>query len=94
MQHVHAFRDDALGDLDAVALVDALRTGRVSRPGVVEAVTAQADSLGALQTEARKVELRALVQVRNLLSAEQWQELEAKKRGHRFHDGPKPEAAL
>ena len=32
MQHVHAFRDDALGDLDAVALVDALRTGKVSRP--------------------------------------------------------------
>ena len=35
MQHVHAFRDDALGDLDAVALVDAIRTGRVSRPELI-----------------------------------------------------------
>lgn len=59
----------------------------------VDAVTAQADSIGALQTESRKVELRALVQVRNLLGAEQWKQLES-KRGHRFHDGPKPDAAL
>jgi Spy/CpxP family protein refolding chaperone len=59
----------------------------------VEAVTAQADSIGVLQTEARKVELRALVQVRNLLSPEQWQQLES-KRGHRDRGGPKPEAAL
>jgi Spy/CpxP family protein refolding chaperone len=60
----------------------------------VEAVTSQADSIGALQTEARKVELRALVQVRNLLTAEQWQQLESKQRGHRFHDRPKPESTL
>ena len=60
----------------------------------VEAVTTQADSIGALQTEARKVELRALVQVRNLLTAEQWQQLESEKRGHRFHDRAKPESTL
>ena len=40
-RHVHAFGDDALGDLDAVALVDALRTGKVSRPEVVEAAIAR-----------------------------------------------------
>lgn len=58
----------------------------------LDAVTAQADSIGALQTEARKVELRALVQVRSLLGAEQWQQLEA-KRGHRLPDEPGPGAA-
>ena len=41
MRHVHAFGDDALGDLDAVALVDALRTGRVSAPELVEAAIAR-----------------------------------------------------
>jgi amidase len=40
-RHVHAFGDDALGDLDAVALVDALRTGKVSRPEVIEAAIAR-----------------------------------------------------
>lgn len=59
----------------------------------VEAVTAQADSIGALQTEARKVDLRALVQVRNLVGTEQWRQLES-KRGHRGRGGSKPEAAL
>lgn len=59
----------------------------------VEDVTAQADSIGALQTEARKVELRALIEVRNQVGAERWQQLEA-KRGHRFHGDPKPKAEL
>lgn len=45
MQHVHAFRDDALGDLDAVALVDAIRTGRVSRPELIEAAIARAEAV-------------------------------------------------
>ena len=40
-RHVHAFGADALGDLDAVALVDALRTGKVSRPELVEAAIAR-----------------------------------------------------
>lgn len=43
MQHVNAYRDDALGTLDAVALVDALRTGKVSRPELVEAAIARTE---------------------------------------------------
>jgi amidase len=31
MRHVHAFEDDALGELDAVALADAIKSGRLSR---------------------------------------------------------------
>ncbi len=45
MQHVHAFGDDALGDLDAVGLVDALRTGRVSRPEVIAAAIARVQAV-------------------------------------------------
>lgn len=37
MRHVHAFGDDALGDLDAVGLAESIRTGRVSRAEAVEA---------------------------------------------------------
>jgi Spy/CpxP family protein refolding chaperone len=48
----------------------------------VDAVTAQADSIGALHTEARKVELRAVVQVRGMLSEEQREQLDA--RAERF----------
>ncbi len=40
-----------------------------------EAVLAQADTLGALHTEARKAELRTLLAVRELLTPEQWQTL-------------------
>jgi len=40
---VHAFRDDALGDLDAVAMVDALRTGKVSRAALVDAAIARTE---------------------------------------------------
>lgn len=42
MTRVHAFRDDALGDRDAVGLVDALRRGEVSVPEVVDAAIARA----------------------------------------------------
>ncbi|MCB0930589.1 MAG: amidase [Mycobacterium sp.] len=45
MRHLHAFRDDALGDLDAVAMVDALRTGRVSRTELVEAAIGRVTTL-------------------------------------------------
>jgi amidase len=45
MQHVHAFGDDALGDLDAVALVDALRTGKVSRAELVEAAIVRTEKV-------------------------------------------------
>lgn len=44
-RHVHAFGDDALGDFDAVALVDALRTGKVSRAEVVEAAIARTQAV-------------------------------------------------
>lgn len=44
-RHVNAFGDDALGDLDAVALVDALRTGKVSRPELVEAAIARTQAV-------------------------------------------------
>ncbi len=39
------------------------------------AVLAQADTLGALQTEMRKSMLQNLLQVRKLLTADQWQQL-------------------
>ena len=41
----------------------------------VETVTAQADSIGALTTQARKIELRATVQVRSMLTPEQRKQL-------------------
>ena len=45
MRHVSAFRDDALGELDAVGMVDALRTGRVSRADLVEAAIARTEAV-------------------------------------------------
>jgi amidase len=45
MTRVHAFTDDALGDLDAVGLVEALRAGRVSVPEVVDAAIARAEAV-------------------------------------------------
>ncbi|MGH3961433.1 amidase [Mycobacterium sp.] len=45
MQHVHAFGDDALGDLDAVGVADAVKSGRVGRVEVVEAAIARAEAV-------------------------------------------------
>lgn len=45
MRHVNAFRDDALGELDAVGMVDALRTGRVSAPELVDAAIARCEAV-------------------------------------------------
>jgi amidase len=45
MRHVHAFGDDALGDLDTVGLVDALRSGRLGRAEVVEAAIARTEAV-------------------------------------------------
>lgn len=45
MRRVHAFGDDALGDLDAVGLADALRSGSVSRAEAVEAAIARAEAV-------------------------------------------------
>lgn len=42
---MHAFRDDALGDLDAVALVDAIRTGKVSRAELVDAAISRTEAV-------------------------------------------------
>jgi amidase len=42
---IHAFGDDALGDLDAVGLVDALRDGRVSPAELVEAAIARTEAV-------------------------------------------------
>lgn len=45
MARIHAFGDDALGDLDAVGLVAALRAGTVSRTEVIDAAIARADTV-------------------------------------------------
>lgn len=45
---VHAFCDDALGDLDAVGVAEALRLGRVSRAEVVDAAIARVEKVDAL----------------------------------------------
>jgi amidase len=45
MSRVHAFGDDALGDLDAVGLAEAIRTGRVGRAEVVEAAVARTEAV-------------------------------------------------
>lgn len=45
MARVHAFGDDALGDLDAVALAAEIRSGRLSRAEVVEAAIARAQAV-------------------------------------------------
>jgi amidase len=45
MTHIDAFGDDALGDHDAVGLVDALRTGQVSAAELVEAAIARAEAV-------------------------------------------------
>jgi amidase len=45
MQRVHAFREDALGDLDAVAVAEAVRTGQLSAAEVVEAAIARTEAV-------------------------------------------------
>ncbi|OHV01127.1 amidase [Mycobacterium talmoniae] len=45
MGPVHAFGDDALGDLDAVALTEAIKAGKVSRADVVEAAIARLEAV-------------------------------------------------
>ena len=43
----------------------------------LEAVLAQADAVSALETQAKKTELEALVKLRQLLTTEQWKDLRA-----------------
>jgi amidase len=45
MTRISAFTDDALGDLDAVGIVEALRAGRVSRAELVEAAVARTEAV-------------------------------------------------
>ncbi|WP_028471500.1 amidase [Nocardioides alkalitolerans] len=45
MDRVHAFGDDALGDLDAVGLVERLAAGEVSVPEVVDAAIARCEAV-------------------------------------------------
>ena len=45
MRHVHAFEDDALGELDAVALADAIKSGRLTRAEAVEAAIARTEAV-------------------------------------------------
>jgi amidase len=45
MRHLHAFGDDALGELDAVGLADSLRAGRVGRAEVIEAAIARTEAV-------------------------------------------------
>jgi amidase len=60
MTRVHAFGDDALGELDAVGLVAALHAGTVSTPEVVEAAIARVERLdGALHAVAHRTYERA-----------------------------------
>jgi amidase len=45
MKRIHAFGDDALGDLDAVGLVEALRAGTVSAIELVDAAIARTEAV-------------------------------------------------
>ena len=45
MPRVHAFGDDALGELDAVGLADAIRAGLVGRAEVIEAAIARTEAV-------------------------------------------------
>jgi amidase len=45
VRHVHAFEDDALGELDAVALADAIKVGRVTGAEAVEAAIARTEAV-------------------------------------------------
>jgi amidase len=45
MRRVHAFGDDALGELDAIGLADALRAGSVGRAEVIEAAIARTEAV-------------------------------------------------
>jgi amidase len=45
VRRVHAFSDDALGELDAVGLAGAIKAGRVSRVEAVEAAIARTEAV-------------------------------------------------
>jgi amidase len=45
MGHVHAFTDDALGDLDAVGVAEAIKSGAISKSEAVEAAIARTEAV-------------------------------------------------
>ncbi len=65
---------------------DQMRTLMQQDTANVDAVMAQADTVGALETQLRKIGLKALVEIRGMVTPEEWKAL-APKRGH----GPPPE---
>ena len=52
-------------------------------PPNVDQVLAQADSIGSLETQARKIELQAMLTVRGMLSTQQWHQLQSQGWHHR-----------
>ncbi len=66
MRCVHAFGDDALGDLDAIGLREAIRSSRVSRADVVEAAIARVE---AVNPALNGLAYRAFDQARKTASA-------------------------
>jgi Spy/CpxP family protein refolding chaperone len=98
-QAVYAALDEArtqrraLGDQLRAAHEQMKATLDAAAPSL-DAVLAQAESIGALETQAKKIELGAVVKIRPLLTDEQWQQLRD-ARGHGKHgrcagDGPPP----
>jgi Spy/CpxP family protein refolding chaperone len=70
-----------------------MRTALDAESPSSDTVLAQADSIGALETQAKKLELQALIEVRQLLTAEQWQQLRTQRgpgRACRRGDSEKP----
>ncbi|HET9875303.1 MAG TPA: amidase, partial [Mycobacterium sp.] len=45
MEYVHAFSDDALGDFDAVGLVERIKSGDVSPAELTEAAIARTEAV-------------------------------------------------
>ncbi|SPM43581.1 Asp-tRNAAsn/Glu-tRNAGln amidotransferase A subunit or related amidase [Mycobacterium numidiamassiliense] len=66
MRRVHAFGDDALGELDAVGLSEAIRAGWVSRADVVEAAIARAEAVNPILNA---LAYKAFDQARKIASA-------------------------
>jgi Spy/CpxP family protein refolding chaperone len=55
----------------------------VEQEAGVDAVMAQTDAVGALETESRKAKLRTMLELRSLLGPEQWNELKGSFHRHR-----------
>ncbi|MEB3032694.1 amidase [[Mycobacterium] nativiensis] len=68
MQHVHAFGDDALGDSDAVGLVERIRSGDVSPAELVDAAIARSE---AVNPQLNALAYRAFDRARDSASARQ-----------------------